>query len=180
MKHFLKAIFRLSMCYLVCMVSASASPLGKVQFTDLSAFYGAPAVEINLNQALLAMVTAFSNGQDPELSKMLNKIEEVNVRVYNLNKSPDKAVQALQSLDKTLRTNQWQPIVTVNEENEKVSILARTSQGIMDGIVVMVVPLEQVGGEAVFINIVGEIDPAQLSKVTKALNVNYGEAGEGK
>ena len=44
----------------------------------------------------------------------------------------------------------------------------------MDGLVVMVInnKSDKDGREAVFINIVGEIDPAQINKVTKSLNID--------
>jgi hypothetical protein len=41
----------------------------------------------------------------------------------------------------------------------------------MDGLVVMVVENDS-EGEAVFINIVGEIDPEQISRVTDSLNID--------
>ena len=36
----------------------------------------------------------------------------------------------------------------------------------------MVVSPDKNGGEAVFINIVGEIDPEKISKVTETLNID--------
>jgi len=44
----------------------------------------------------------------------------------------------------------------------------------MDGLVVMVINSSESRNdrEAVFINIVGEIDPAQINKVTKSLNID--------
>lgn len=174
MKKIFMRFARISLFCWVWLSYAHASPAGKIQLADLSAFYGAPKVEVNLDKTLLSMVTAFSHGEDPELSQMLNKIEEVSVRVYNLDKGADKALQAFHSLNSSLRGKQWQPIVSVNDKSEKISILAKTTNGNMDGLVVMVVGAQAVDNEAVFINIVGEIDPAQLSKVTKALKVNYG------
>ena len=44
----------------------------------------------------------------------------------------------------------------------------------MDGLVVMVINNSESSNEreAVFINIVGEIDPAQINKVTESLNID--------
>lgn len=175
MKKIFMCFARSSLLCLLWISYAHASPAGKIQLTDLSAFYGAPKVEVNLDKMLLSMVTAFSHGEDPELSQMLNKIEEISVRVYNLDKGPEKALQAFHSLNSSLRGKQWQPIVSVNEKTEKISILSKTTDGNMDGLVVMIVGAQAADNEAVFINIVGEIDPAQISKVTKALKVNYSE-----
>ena len=51
----------------------------------------------------------------------------------------------------------------------------KETDGIMDGLVLMVVgngDRKRPGKEAVFINVVGELDPALIGKVTKALNVD--------
>jgi len=43
---------------------------------------------------------------------------------------------------------------------------------VIDGVVVMVVSPEKEGGEAVFINIVGEIDPEKIGKVAETLDID--------
>ena len=58
-----------------------------------------------------------------------------------------------------------------NEENQKVRIFSKSTDQVIDGVVVMVVAPEKDGGEAVFINIVGEIDPTNIAKVTNKINI---------
>lgn len=148
-----------------------ASQAGHVDFEDLSNFYGEPKVEINLSKGLISMVSAFSQKEDPELADLLGKLEFVKVRVYKLlDSNTDKAFQSVDSITALLRKNEWAPIVSVNEENEKVRIFTKLTDEIVDGLVVMAV--DGRGGEAVFINIVGEIDPSQVSAVTESLNMN--------
>lgn len=54
-------------------------------------------------------------------------------------------------------------------------IFSKTKNNIMDGLVVMVVGQEpkdgKPKGEAVFINIVGQIDPARIGELTAALDI---------
>lgn len=159
-------------------MTSVASPQGHIDFDDLSNVYGEPKVEINLGATLIGMVSAFSAQEDPEVAALLKKLEFVKVRVYSLNKGTAKhAFETVESVTKALRKDRWEPIVSVNEEGEKVRIFTKLTDGIIDGLVVMAVSSGE-GGEAVFINIVGEIDPAQVSKVTESLNVDVGLGGK--
>lgn len=153
---------------------ASANPPGQIDFADLSKTYGEAKVEVNLSKALIGMVGAFSQKEDPEIAEILNKIESIKVRVYKLDGNPDLAFKTIADVTKSIRALNWEPIVSVNEENEKVRIFAKATDGVMDGLVVMAVD-KNGPGEAVFINIVGQIDPAKISKITKSLDIDVGE-----
>lgn len=169
---------RLSILLLAITMSqfAFASPAGKVEFKDLSDSYGMPKVEINLSKALIGMVGSFAGNDDPDLKDMLSKIEGITVRVYNVGADTTKAMAEVEKISKYLRKHKWEPFVSVNEEKEKVQIFGKVTDGIMDGLVVMVVeenddPAQPAVNEAVFINIVGEIDPNKVGQVTRALNI---------
>lgn len=150
-----------------------AGSAGHVDLKDLSSHYGEPKVEINLGASLIGMVSALSQKQDPETADLLSKLEMVKVRVYNIaQQGPDSAFKTVDSITSELRKDNWHPIVSVNEVNEKVRIFTKITNDIVDGLVVMAV--DGNSGEAVFINIVGEIDPAQVSKVTQSLNMDLG------
>ncbi|MFT6045747.1 MAG: hypothetical protein ACI9WC_001448, partial [Arenicella sp.] len=56
--------------------------------------------------------------------------------------------------------------------NQKVRIFSKSTNDVIEGIVVMVVSPEKEAGEAVFINIVGEIDPNKIAKITETLNID--------
>ncbi|MCH2190873.1 MAG: DUF4252 domain-containing protein [Gammaproteobacteria bacterium] len=147
---------------------------GKIDFADLSAHYGEPKVEINLNQSLMKIVGSFANHEDPEIGDILANLVEIKVRVYNLNGKLDKANSTVDQISKKLRSDKWQTLVTVNnnEENQKVRVFSKSTNEVIDGVVVMVVSPEEEGGEAVFINIVGEIDPAKVGKVAETLDID--------
>lgn len=155
-------------------LSANASTNGQIDFADLSSFYGEPKVEINLSASLMNMVGSFAKSEDPEVAEILSNLEFIKVRVYNLNGKADKANNTLDKVSTKLRAEKWETLVTVNnnEENQKVRIFSKTTNNVIDGIVVMVVSPEKEGGEAVFINIVGEIDPNKIAKITDNLNID--------
>lgn len=153
--------------------SAWASPAGAVSFQDISDAYGAPKVEVNLGREMIGLVSAFSKGKDPEVAALLSKIEGITVRVYPLNDKPQLALDAIDSMSKKMRADQWLPVVSVREPNQNVQVFSRVTNEIMDGLVVMVVN-EGEKKEAVFINVVGQIDPSQISKVAESLNISIG------
>ena len=173
MKNF-KRILSISILTLLFTASAYANSNGQIDFDDLSFYYGEPKVEINLSASLMNMVGSFSKSDDPELAEILSNLEFIKVRVYNLNGKVDKANAAIDSVSKQLRAEKWETLVTVNdnEENQKVRIFSRSTNNVIDGIVVMVVSPQKEAGEAVFINIVGQIDPNKIAKITDNLDID--------
>ena len=169
----LKLILSISLIALMFSASAYADPKGQIDFADLSSYYGEPKVEINLSASLMNMVGSFAKAEDPEVGEILSNLEFIKVRVYNLNGKVDKATATIDSVSKTLRADNWETLVTVNdnEDNQKVRIFSKTTNTVIDGIVVMVVSPEKEAGEAVFINIVGEIDPDKIAKITDTLDI---------
>lgn len=173
MKNF-KRILNLGVLTLLFSASAYANAKGQIDFEDLSAYYGEAKVEINLSASLMSMVGSFARSEDPEVAEILSNLEFIKVRVYNLNGKVDKANTTLDRVSKKLRGEQWETLVTVNEneENQKVRIFSKTTNNVIDGIVVMVVSPQKEAGEAVFINIVGEIDPNKIAKITDNLDID--------
>lgn len=146
---------------------------GQFDFSDLSTQYGEPKVEVNLNANLMQIIGRFADQEDPEVAEILSKLETIQVRIYDLNEELETANAALDRVSNELKLDSWETLVTVNdnEENQKVRIFSKSTDQVIDGVVVMVVSPEKGGGEAVFINIVGEIDPANIAKVTDKINI---------
>ena len=147
---------------------------GQIDFADLSAYYGEPSVEVNLTASLMKMIGSFAKSEEPEVGEILAKLESIKVRVYDLNGDLDKAVGTLEQVASELKADNWDTLVTVNnnEDNQKVRVLSKSTNEVIDGVVVMVVSPEDDAGEAVFINIVGEINPDEIAKVTETLDID--------
>jgi hypothetical protein len=173
MRNF-KRILSISLITLLFTASAYADSRGQIDFADLSSHYGEPKVEINLSASLMNMIGSFAKGEDAEVAEILSNLEFIKVRVYNLNGKVEKANSTIDRVSKTLRAAQWETLVTVNdnEDNQKVRIFSKTTNDVIDGIVVMVVSPQKEAGEAVFINIVGEIDPNKIAKITETLDID--------
>lgn len=169
----------LTLCFMTLLFSLPtfATERGQIDFADLSSHYGEPKVEINLSASLMRLVGSFADSEDPEIGNILSNLESIKVRVYNLNGELEKANLTVDRVSRELRADKWETLVTVNnnEENQKVRIFSKSTEDVIDGVVVMVVSPEEEdgeGGEAVFINIVGEIDPDKIGKVAETLDID--------
>jgi hypothetical protein len=146
---------------------------GYVDFANLDSVYGDPKVMINLNKTMLGFISKI-NMSDPEASELISKLKAVRVQIYKMTENDQPALDLIANVSEDIKTKNWLPIVSVNEDDEKVRIFTKITDDIMDGLMVMVINNkdDRDGREAVFINIVGEIDPAQINKVTESLNID--------
>ena len=69
---------------------------------------------------------------------------------------------------KGLKSSGWEPVVQINEDDEQVLVYMKMEDGNMEGMTVMVVDDE----EAVFVNIIGQLNPAELGKVMEGFDVD--------
>ncbi len=146
---------------------------GYVNFGNLTGVYGEPKVQINLGKAMLGFVAGAAEQEDPEISQLLSKLKSVRVLVYDIETDAKAALNTVDRVTNDIQNEGWETIVSVNEENEKVRIYAKMTEDKIDGLVVMAVdgsPGEK--SEAVFINIIGQIDPAQVGRVTRSLDID--------
>ena len=67
-----------------------------------------------------------------------------------------------------LQSDDWEPVVQVNDGGEHVQIFLKINGDVIDGLVLMAVDSE----EAVFINVLGSLDPMQLSQVMENFDVD--------
>jgi hypothetical protein len=142
---------------------------GYVDFGELSSVYGEPKVKINIGEKLLQFVSKMDRERDQDTAELFEKLKAVRVEVYQVNNNSGPAVAVLEKVAAQLQSRDWEPVVMVTDEGSNVRIFVKLNGDVIDGLVVMAVDK---GGDAVFINIIGEIDPAQVGKVTRALNVD--------
>ncbi len=148
----------------------SAHP-GYVDFGDLSGIADTePTIEVSLGPALLGFVRKTVSAEDPELANTLGKLRGIELRVFEI--SPGQLANARQqalAISKRLKGSDWQPAVTVRGEDATVHMYMKTRDEVVQGMVVMMV---ESGGDAVFLNIIGEIDPEQLGSVAGRFGVS--------
>ena len=141
---------------------------GYVDFGDLSATYGEPKITINLGGTMLNFVGMMSSSESPETSEMISKLKGIRVQIYSLDENVDAARDQFGKTKSGLKSSGWEPIVQVNEEDEQVLVYMKAIDGHMEGMTVMVVDEE----EAVFVNVIGQLNPAELAQVMDKFDVN--------
>ncbi len=141
---------------------------GYVDFGDLSATYGDPKITINLGGTMLNFVSMMSSAESPETSELISKLKGIRVQIYSMDEDAGAAKKQFGSTKSNLKSSGWEPIVQINEDDEQVLVYMKMEDGNMEGMTVMVVDEE----EAVFVNIIGQLNPAELGKVMESFDVD--------
>ena len=140
---------------------------GYVDFGELAADYGEPRVMVDISESLLKLASAMKH-DDPVAEAALQDIESVRVHVYDTAGDVAAAAQRMQDVSKVLGDLDWEQIVRVRESGKKVDVYVKHSEDVIHGLTVMKVD----GEEAVFVNVLGDIKPSELSMVMTRVNMD--------
>ena len=172
MKRLLIAVMT---AFLACPAFAQEDALrdlpGYIDFGELNSAYGEPTVNITIGGTILNFVGAMARNEDPEAAALFSKLKGVRVSTYNTEGDSRAAVDQLNSVKSTLQSADWEPVVQVNDGEEQVQIFLKIAGEAIDGLVLMAVDEE----EAVFINVIGSLDPNELSQVMDNFDVDVGD-----
>ena len=140
---------------------------GYVDFGALDSVYGEPRVRVNIGGTLLKFMAAVIK-DDPEAAALMRNLDGVRINVYSTSGQVDAAMEQIARVRQVLREEAWEPIVQVKEDAKEVQIFIKANETGMQGLTVMTVDSE----EAVFINILGEMDPTKLKILMDQLNTD--------
>ena len=141
---------------------------GYVDFGELSAIFGEPTVQISVGESLLGLVSSLSASEDPEAAELFNRLNGVRVNVFETESMVDGAVDLVKDVSSTLSEHGWESVVTVNSNDEQVRIFMMINNDKVEGITVMAV--EET--EAVFVNVIGSINPEELGRVMENFDID--------
>jgi hypothetical protein len=141
---------------------------GYVDFGELTGIFGEPTVQIAVGEALLNMVGSLSAEDDPEAAALFTRLKGVRVNVFENREIPDEGLDFVRDVSSKLSSLGWESVVTVNSDDEQVRIFMKMNGETIDGITVMAVEAT----EAVFVNVIGDINPAELEKVMDNFDVD--------
>jgi hypothetical protein len=162
----------------VLALGGAANAQGYFSFDDIPGIDAEPSVEIDLNPAMMGFFGEAARGAAGDASSALEGITNVRVRVYEgigddaqaLAKFADNAAQ-------TLERQGWQAVVRIREDGENVRIYMKpaaagsVNAGTIEGLTVMITDSGD-GDEAVFINVAGKIEPAQLGRLASQIGMH--------
>ena len=147
---------------------------GYVDFGELNSIFGEPTVQIAVGESLLGLVSALSASEDPDAAELFNRLNGVRVNVFETSQMAEGAVDHLKEVSSRLSERGWESVVTVNSADEQVRIFMKISEGMVQGITVMAVE----DSEAVFVNVIGNLNPEELGKVMNNFDINLGDSDD--
>lgn len=144
--------------------SAGAIPIDELGlFTDREL-----SVEINLDGPLLKLVGEASRSADPEFANLVSGLEAIRVRVAPVKGSAEAMRSHIAQTVRWLESHGWQTIVRVRETTHESYIYVKQGHSQIVGLAVLSF---DPGKDAALINIVGRLDPAQLGRLGRGLNL---------
>ena len=112
-------------------------------------------------------LAAFAMGEDPVAQELLRSLDGVRIRIYEVEGDPEKVAADLNGLSLELRSLGWQPAVRVQEGKGVTHVLMKMSGEDIAGLTV----LTSDSLEAVLVNVMGNLSPAQLDRAMVALEL---------
>ncbi len=146
-------------------------------YLDLNAvdqwFDAEPYLEVNIKGALLNLITEASRSEeDPELTGLLSNLRAIEVRGYRMEGQMFEDIdRRTGDLARELESQGWETVVRIREDSERVNVYLMPNGNTIAGLVVMVLDPSDDDG-AMFVNIVGDIDPAQIGRLGQKFNID--------
>lgn len=129
-------------------------------------------VEVYLREPLIKLISSFMKEEDPELFDILRKLKLVRVQVFDVDsKTAQRFSEKSSATAKRLDSKGWERIVRVREDGEHIDVYLKPSEDYewIQGIVIMVIGNDD---EAVFVNIVGDIRPEDISRLGEHFDID--------
>lgn len=128
-------------------------------------------IEVYLRANMLKLIGDFVRTEDPELYDMINKLLLVRVLVFDVEYDRvDDCVADSKKTVKDLDRRGWERIVRVTEDDEVVYVYLKPSKEYESINGILVIAFED--DEAVFVNIVGEIHPDDVSRLGEHFDID--------
>ena len=146
-------------------------------YLDLSTleqwFDSEPWLEVNIKGALLNLIVGAAEAEDdPELTSILSKLKAIEVRGYPLTSQTFADIdQRTGQLARQLETQGWETVIRLREDDERVHVFLKANGNSIAGLVVMVLDPSDEDG-AVFVNIVGDIDPKEVGRIGQRFDID--------
>ena len=150
---------------------ADTLPPGQVDFGAFTpAATGGEFVEVNVTSSLISLAAKFIEKDEPEVAKLLKGLQLVHVNVIGINDENRADLEGkTQKIRKELDGKGWERIVMAQQQDQNVGVYLKTqNKETVQGLVVTVLEGNK---QAVFINVVGDIRPEQLSLLGERLHI---------
>lgn len=129
-------------------------------------------VEVNLPTSLIKFAARVAKTQEPEVAELLGNIKSIRVNVVGLD--DNNRADALGKIDgvrRQLEAQGWVKAVTVREHSGGDNVDVHVKQQNDDTIQGLVVTLISRKGDAVFVNIVGNISADRIGELAEKFKI---------
>lgn len=173
MKSDLRSFVLATVCAAGLALSATFATAAEPGYIDFGpALSGASStrnIEINLPEPLLAFAATLAKGHEPDAAALIKDLKQVRVNVLGLDdKNRADLTARVQKIRTDLAAQGWLRAVNVQDNGDDVAVLVKMGRNsAIEGLAVTVLSKSN---DAVFVNIVGNIDPARIA----ALGEKYG------
>ena len=147
---------------------------GYVDFGELNNMFGEPNVQIAIGGSLLGLISVLTAHEDPEVAKLFKRLHGVRISVFENPTVNEGAVDFVKSISSKLSQQGWESVVTVNSDDEQVRIFMKFNGENVEGITVMALAED----EAVFVNVIGDLNPDELGKVMDNFDIEIGDSDD--
>ena len=129
-------------------------------------------VEVNLDRALIGLAIDIVAASEPDVAALLAEVERISVRVIGLDDSNRRdSLDRIETIRTQLTSEGWSAIVTVREgpKGDNVSILARTTEDAITGVVITVIDSDD---QVVVLDIAGRVTTEGLVPLVERFKID--------
>jgi hypothetical protein len=141
---------------------------GGFNFDEIPGINQEPIVAVDVNSVAIGFVRAMAQEFDPATADMLQGLRGIKLRVYHAAEDNLQFNNFIQNVGERLENSGWQRVMFVQDEAASVRIHMQMTEQAVSGMTVMVFD----GTEAVYINIDGTINAADLGKIMAQFNMH--------
>lgn len=157
---------------LIASVQATEAEAGAIDIGQLMPSAKGQFVEINLSPTMLKFAARIAARQEPEAAELIRNLKSIRVSVIGLDDTNRTGtIEQIESVRRKLEAQGWTKMVTVREKNDGDNVdihVKQQGEESIDGLVVTVIDRK---GEAVFVNIVGNIKADQLAQIAEKFDI---------
>ncbi len=166
------AVATLSLAFVVSSF-AGETDAGLVDFGRLAPSAHGQFVELNLSQGMLKFAAKIASCQDSDAAELIGNLRQIRINVVGTDDSNRAdTVGKIRALSHKLESEGWTQVATIRDGRGGGDVNVHVKQhgdDIIDGVVVTVL---NENGEAVFINVVGNISADKLGVIAEKLGIN--------
>lgn len=124
--------------------------------------------DIDLSEILKSVAADAKGSGDEELAQVLEMVRSIRVKGFTLGKGDtDEVGQAVDRITKQLKQNDWKRLIYLKDGDEVMSVSTRYKGEDLVGLMVMAY---EPGHEALFVNVVGDLDLPTLLKLVGGMD----------